>query len=43
MGKADGVVTAVCTKCGRMQLDDKYYVEDGNAATHFIICDKCKK
>jgi hypothetical protein len=37
------VVTAVCDKCGRMVIEEKYYDPEGNAATKFITCDICER
>jgi len=37
--------TGICKNCGRFQYDKKFKKSDmiDNAATNFVICDKCKR
>jgi len=39
------IATRVCEDCGRFQYDKKFKKSDvrDNAATNFVVCDKCKR
>jgi hypothetical protein len=39
------IATGVCKECGKFQYAKKYKKSDvrDNAATNFVICDKCKR
>lgn len=34
--------TGVCKMCGKVLIDRRYYSNNGNAMTNFVICDECK-